>query len=221
MCKLLWTLVAGVMLTAGCTKKLKNNPWNSSPETAVPTKAEGEIPVSGDHATAANEGQEGEGAAAHEEGAAKTAAKEVATVSPHAEAEESRDNAHADASRNDNKGQNLYNQALKAIEDGQLDNAMALYLTSCQFGWIHSCHRYGWHLERHANPAGARAFYALACTHGIHKSCNNIGTIAEKDGHLQDAKNFYAQACERQNRAACTSLSRIEKRLKGKTSNAH
>ena len=108
-----------------------------------------------------------------------------------------------------NLGRAAYHAAQEQYRKGQWDNALSLYLKSCQYGFFRGCHRYGWHMQQTGNERNALQFFNHSCKQGIERSCNNLGFLAEQRGDLHSAKDFYSYACIQGSKGGCNNLKRI------------
>ena len=217
-----WLMAFALAFAGGCVKRPRTVGTFEAPQKATPespnAKGEGGAALTDGHGSKSNP------AAGPDDGFAskpstdklpKTNGQDYLGMTGGAEGGQVENDAAG------SEGERLYNEAIIAIREGELERAMAYYLSSCQLGWVHSCHRYGWHLERHGNHQNARQFYELACTRGILKSCNNIGAYAETTSNWSDAKNYYSLACLKRHDVACKNLVRVEMMARQGTATGH
>lgn len=109
----------------------------------------------------------------------------------------------------------LFERGRSLAAQGQAAEAQEYYLVSCQFGYIESCHKFGWYEQKGGNLANANQFYKVACAAGIGKSCNNLGVQLEAQKKWEDALNYYAQACLEHHNVSCENMKRLRnERLK-------
>lgn len=124
------------------------------------------------------------------------------------------DSPPAKSNLNRSKGEKIYHMAEAKYKNSRQEKALDMYLSSCQFGYMPGCHRYGWHLMQQNNITGAKQFYLLACKNGILKSCNNLGWHAEKNGDYYKAQDYYSWACLGKHPGSCRNLKRVVSILK-------
>jgi hypothetical protein len=99
--------------------------------------------------------------------------------------------------------------AVVKAKAGRLVDAKNDFLSICQSGHAHACHKFAWYEEQGGNRPNALRFYRAACDNGLGKSCNNLAFQFEKEKNFEKALELYAMGCMDKHEASCNSLKRI------------
>lgn len=102
-----------------------------------------------------------------------------------------------------------FKKAQGLAKTGDVEGAKNLFLSICQSGHAHACHKFAWYEEQAGNTANASRFYRAACDNGLGKSCNNLAFQFEQSKAFDKALDLYAKGCMEKHEASCTSLKRI------------
>lgn len=102
-----------------------------------------------------------------------------------------------------------FRKARDLAKAGKVEAAKNIFLSVCQAGHAHACHKFAWYEEQAGNSQNATRFYRAACDNGLGKSCNNLAFQFEQKKIYDKALEFYARGCMEKHEAACTSLKRI------------
>jgi len=164
--------------------------------------------------------------AEEERAAAQKVGAKIAMVEPETDADsvdpdetkaEAKTNLSPKAGKADlkaNKAQTAqYTKAKALAKAGKIDAAKALFLTVCQSGYAHACHKFAWYEEQAGNVDNASQFYRSACDGGLGKSCNNLAFQFERQKVYDKALDLYDRGCKERHDASCTSLKRIKEEL--------
>ena len=107
-----------------------------------------------------------------------------------------------------------FGHALALVKKGLLGDAKNEFLSICQSGHAHACHKFAWYEEKAGNSLNATRFYDAACESGLGKSCNNLAFQYERKKDYERAVEHYARGCLDKHRASCDSMKRLRERQK-------
>ncbi|MBC7531279.1 MAG: sel1 repeat family protein [Oligoflexus sp.] len=102
-----------------------------------------------------------------------------------------------------------FRKAREMARVGEVEAAKNLFLTICQAGHAHACHKFAWYEEQAGNTQNATRFYRAACDNGLGKSCNNLAFQFEQIKVYAKALELYAKGCAEKHEASCISVKRI------------
>ena len=107
-----------------------------------------------------------------------------------------------------------FHKALTLVKQGKVDQARNEFLSLCQSGHAHACHKFAWYEGQARNHLNSIRFYATACDKGIGKSCNNLAFQFERTKDYEKAADLYAKGCMNKHRSSCESLKRLQSKQK-------
>lgn len=102
-----------------------------------------------------------------------------------------------------------FRKAREMARVGKVEAAKNLFLTICQAGHAHACHKFAWYEEQAGNTQNATRFYRAACDNGLGKSCNNLAFQFEQIKVYDKALELYVKGCAEKHEASCISVKRI------------
>ncbi|RZA23035.1 MAG: hypothetical protein EOP10_13835 [Proteobacteria bacterium] len=107
-----------------------------------------------------------------------------------------------------------FTAAVAKAKAGKVEMAKNEFLSICQSGHAHACHKFAWYEEQSGNQLNATRFYRAACDNGLGKSCNNLAFQFEQKKNFDKALELYAKGCMDKHEASCQSLKRIREEQK-------
>lgn len=103
-----------------------------------------------------------------------------------------------------------FHKAMALVKAHRMEEAKNEFLSICQAGHAHACHKFAWYEEQAGNKANASRFYRAACDNGLGKACNNLAFQYEQKKNYEEALSFYSRGCLEKHAASCNSLKRVQ-----------